>query len=68
MATSVAYRVVGIRPDGTIGIQQFSNNEQRAKLIERYVKQMHADWKVLVEVIVGAGKRVKRRNRRGSGE
>lgn len=62
MINSAAYRIVGRLPDGTIGIQQFSNSQQRAKLIERFIKRQHPDWQVNVEVFAGPDKRTKRRS------
>lgn len=62
MLNSAAYRIVGRLPDGTIGIQQFSNNQTKAKLIERFIKKQHPEWQVLVEVFAGPDKRPKRRS------
>lgn len=45
------FRVIGQRPDGTVGIRLFSENQRRAGLLADFVLQQNVDWDVRIEAI-----------------
>lgn len=63
IANPTAYRIIGIRPDGLIGIRQFSNSQTRADQISRFVREQHRDWQVQIEVCDEPGEPLQRKRR-----
>ncbi len=44
-----SYTVVGLRPDGTVGIRLFSNEAATARSLADFVRGKNPDWNVLIE-------------------
>lgn len=49
MQSAANYCVVGMRPDGSVGIRLFSEHLGQAKVYASYIYWRHIDWDVRIE-------------------